>query len=429
MNWSTISELITLQISLYIILIRFLGCKAKRYFFLYPILSLLLICFLEFLDYELLPFFIVDIFIYIVFPLIFLYKAKVSQVIYILLVVIGFFSFLNTATSFVTTFINADSNTMGFTNIITNISFTLLIFCLSRNKTSSNFCVNVFNTTKSIKFVIVFFIWEMLILLTALTFLLKQYHNKPMISLISFLIFIIMIVSCVVLYLLIINNLKSTYYKQLNATIQNNMDEQVRHYEKLSIANENLRKFRHDFNNLKIGLNTYLTSSDTSGAINYLNECSMLIETNDTLLHTGHNIVDALFSDKLQTANKYNININFEGLIPSDILTPVDLCIIFGNTLDNAIEACLNIKNNNPKNINVSVKQNRDYIFITFTNPCAENVAIKNDTILTTKENTEIHGIGLYSIKQVLKKYDGHLTLCCENKLFTTEIDFCISTK
>ena len=114
-------------------------------------------------------------------------------------------------------------------------------------------------------------------------------------------------------------------------------------------------------------------------------------------------------------------------MIPQNILTPVDLCIIFGNTLDNAIEACLKIDNDKVKSIYVTVKQNNDYIFVTFTNPTFENDEIKNNTIATSKDNHDIHGIGIYSIKQVLKKYDGHINLHCENNLFTTEIDFCIS--
>ena len=203
------------------------------------------------------------------------------------------------------------------------------------------------------------------------------------------------------------------------------MVKQVNYYEHLAKANEDLRKFRHDYNNLKIGLIAYLQKNNINGAMQYLKDCNQIIETND-LFHTGHHIVDALFSDKSNTARANNIDISFDGFIPQNVLTPVDLCIIFGNALDNAIEACLKINNDKIKSISVSVKQNNDYIFVTFTNPTSENVEIKNNTIVTTKDNHATHGIGLYSIQQVLKKYDGHMNLNCENNLFTTEIDFCI---
>lgn len=86
------------------------------------------------------------------------------------------------------------------------------------------------------------------------------------------------------------------------------------------------------------------------------------------------------------------------------------------------------LKNDTVKNINVTVKQNYDYVFVTITNPTPTNIKIKNNNILTTKKDNELHGIGLSSIKQILKKYDGHLLLSCEHNIFTTELDFCISS-
>lgn len=434
MSWSNISEIITFQITLYVIIINTLNGKPKKIIYFCPVFTFIIIYFLWLLNsYSInlyhIMFFIADIVFYFIFPVIFTSNIKKSKVVYTSLLLIGIFSLFSIITSFIVTFISKDLAKTNIPSIAINISL-LFVFCfLSTKQILSKFTTQVISISKTIKLLLVFLVWELLLLTTSLTVLLSLNTNNPIVSLTCFFIFLIIIASCIVSYLLVINNLKSKYYKRINSTIQNNMNEQVRYYEKLYVANENLRKFRHDFNNLKIGLNTYLKANDTVGALNYLNDCDMLIETSNEILHTGHHIVDALFSDKLQIAKKNNISIKFEGLIPSDILSPVDLCIIFGNTLDNAIEACLKIENNTEKVINVTVKQNHDYIFITFTNPCVENVEIKNNTMRTTKENTEMHGIGLYSIKQILKEYDGHLTLRCENNIFATEIDFCISTK
>lgn len=68
--------------------------------------------------------------------------------------------------------------------------------------------------------------------------------------------------------------------------------------------------------------------------------------------------------------------------------------------------------------------QKQNFLFITITNPVNENVIINNDNIPTTKSDTETHGIGLYSVKQVLNNYNGHLHLSCKDRIFTVEIDY-----
>lgn len=427
MNWSALCEIVTLQITLYFLLIKLFGGKITKSFLCCPISSLILIVFLEYINYLDILFFLCDIVLYFILPLILIKNLRKSQIIYVSLATIGFFSFINVSTSFISTLINPDFADTGFGNIIVNILLTAItaLICTQPKKGSS--ITNVLSLSKSVKIVLVFFVWELLILSTSLTVLLLQTDIKPIISFTCFIIFLIIIVSCIVVYLLIMNNLKSTYYKSINLNIQNNINKQVKHYEQLYKANENLRKFKHDFNNLKIGLIAHLKSNDVDGAIHYLNDCNRIIENEQILVHTGHNIVDALFYDKTTLAKENNIHIIFNGLIPADTLTPVDLCIIFGNTLDNAIESCLKIKNNSTKLITVTVEKRHDYLFIKFTNPISQDINIKDNTIPTSKDDGEMHGIGLYSIKQVLNKYDGHLSLNCKDNVFTTEFDFCIS--
>ena len=131
-----------------------------------------------------------------------------------------------------------------------------------------------------------------------------------------------------------------------------------------------------------------------------------------------------MLSDKVKTAENSNITISFSGLIPSDAINPVDLCIIFGNMIDNAIEACEKISVEKNKIINISAKQQQDYMFITITNPVVENIKIKNNIIPSTKDDKKMHGIGIYSVKQILDKHYGHFKLECIDRTFTVYIDF-----
>ena len=395
-------------------------------------------------------------------------NIKKTKIFFVSLTAVGTFSLINAFCSFIGAFIDPIYYSYVYIiNIVAEVILTLIVIIFSFNKNFSEIFLHILSLSRNIKVIMTLFIWEILILVTTLTILLNQNSNTPLLALSCFLILITMIISCTILYLLIINNLKSTYYKSINTTIQNNLQGQAKHYERLSKTNENLRKFQHDYNNLKIGLNSYLKNNDIDGALLFLEECDKIIETDDITYHTGHPIVDALFSNKSNILKRNHIAVTFDGLIPYDMFNPVDLCIIFGNIsgvdkngealtftgamgifvadgyiyisdyhlvtilgniLDNAIESCLKFDCNSTKEINISIKQNKDYIFITFTNPILNNIEIKNNNVLTSKENAESHGIGLLSIKKVIKKYHGHLYLKCENNIFTTEIDFCTSS-
>jgi len=118
-----------------------------------------------------------------------------------------------------------------------------------------------------------------------------------------------------------------------------------------------------------------------------------------------------------------NTTIEFEGIVPWGLLDPTDICIIFGNTIDNAIEACVKLPKEEKKVIDIKSEYSKDFLFITIKNPTAENVKIINDTVATTKENKISHGIGLRSIRTAVGKYSGAMKLLCVNGLFSVAID------
>lgn len=100
--------------------------------------------------------------------------------------------------------------------------------------------------------------------------------------------------------------------------------------------------------------------------------------------------------------------------------------MIFGNTLDNAIEACEKISESDNKIISVSVNCTNGFIFITITNPVLEKVIVHNNHIETTKKDRTSHGFGLYSLEKIAKKYDGEMTISSEDYTFTISLELCL---
>ena len=230
--------------------------------------------------------------------------------------------------------------------------------------------------------------------------------------------------------LIIITTQANYYLKQQNEAFEADLEAQAQYYQNLSIANFELRQFRHDFKNMQIGLKTYLKENKSQEALAMLDEEQSSLgmdAARTTRYDSGNGIVDAILSDKQSKALACNAEIIFEGSVPPNSLSSVDLCVLFGNTIDNAVEACAKIPSDTKKIISVNSICNSGFMFVTISNPTVEDVVIRNNMIESTKEDKHLHGYGLHSLRKIAKKYDGKLTLASKNQTFTVSIDLSIS--
>ena len=106
----------------------------------------------------------------------------------------------------------------------------------------------------------------------------------------------------------------------------------------------------------------------------------------------------------------------------SKFVEPIDICTIFGNALDNAIEACQKIDASDQRIIRISIQESINTLHICISNPVKSKVNIVNNNILTTKEDNTNHGLGLFSIKKVAKKYKGKVAITCDDDVFSLSI-------
>ena len=241
----------------------------------------------------------------------------------------------------------------------------------------------------------------------------------------------VMVLSIFILLPLIINYaVKNQQLKQLTDNYQQQIEAQAKHYAAVAQNNWEIRRFQHDAKNLQVGLSQLLEQGNAQEAQKMLQNYYELSQgsKDDTLkFDTGNGIVDALLADKQQTAQAINTTIVFEGAVPSGGITPTDLCVLFGNTLDNAIDACEKFPLDTPKTIEVVSKWLGGYLMVNIKNPVVKKVAIHKNTIPTTKEDEGVHGFGLYSLEQVVKKHNGALLLQCENNIFEISIDLTLN--
>ncbi len=319
---------------------------------------------------------------------------------------------------------------MAIVELIVHIIFTIcFLFCCLNNHICSKIQKIISNIPPKIKYLTSFALCTSAVLMALILSNPDMYINSSWsisvrIALIFFSLFI-----CTTFPILIITVLTNTYLKKQNENFERELEAQAEHYVALAESNKELRRFKHDFKNLRIGITKALTSGDCEIALEMIeNGQNDFIQATDSLIkfNTGNGIVDAILSEKQKKATASNTIILFEGIIPQTGFSPTDLCVIFGNTLDNAIEACEKISVDTKKTINISVNCAGGFVFISITNPVTEKVTVHNNHIETTKKDRSEHGFGLYSLEKIAQKYDGEMNIVSEEHTFTLTLELCL---
>ena len=192
---------------------------------------------------------------------------------------------------------------------------------------------------------------------------------------------------------------------------------QAKHLDDILVMQNQIKGFRHDIKNHWVALSGYFSNGDYEGGKKYIEQISGAFNDGETI-DTGNIALDAIVSTKKALANEKNIRFDATVQIPEQIpVDAADICIIFGNSLDNAIEACEKIKSDD-KYINLSVIYEENSILCKIVNSIENKNKI---TFKTTKKDKNNHGFGFENIKQSLSKYN-HLM-----KIDQTDSEFVLS--
>ena len=127
---------------------------------------------------------------------------------------------------------------------------------------------------------------------------------------------------------------------------QNALVEQ--HYAEIENIYRTMRGWKHDWHNHIQALSAQLDSGEYKKARSYLDEINQSILTIDTVIKTGNTMADAILNSKISLMKSKEIEVEAQAQVPSSLSVPdVDLCIIIGNLLDNAMEACAKLEPGN----------------------------------------------------------------------------------
>ncbi len=368
------------------------------------------------------------------YPLLLAYNVVICKVLYHKInlgsIVYTIILLLTTVTTFTATIVAFFPNQKAAAETIAYII--LLCICLLIAHTKVKYKLQLIKnmTPRFLKTIILILLIITSITSTMLFSVYDRASNPNWVSFLQLLILIMMVFVFALFPIVISHAINNQHLKQLTANYQKQIQAQAEHYEALAKSNFELRRFRHDFKNVWIGLNQLIQSNQSQEALELLeNYHTSVVQTTNGILpfDTGNGIVDALLTDKYHLAQKINTNIVFEGMVPPKGISATDLCVLFGNTVDNALEACEKFPADKPKAIHIKCQYAGGFLLTYISNPVVENISIRNNSIPTTKEDKALHGFGLYSLEQIVKKHDGQMKLTCNDYLFEASIDLCVT--
>lgn len=194
-----------------------------------------------------------------------------------------------------------------------------------------------------------------------------------------------------------------------------------RHYEEVENMYRKMRGWRHDYHNHIQVLKAHMGLKHYEQAEEYLDKLEEDLTTVDTVLKTGNVMVDAILNSKLTMIKERRISVDATAIVPQDItISGIDLSVLIGNMLDNAMEACMQVEKEKDRFIRIYIDIVKKQLYISVTNSMKGTAKRTGNIFHSDKQGN--HGFGLLRIDSIIAKYNGFINRQTENGVFATEV-------
>ena len=240
---------------------------------------------------------------------------------------------------------------------------------------------------------------------------------------VSIIICVYNILCCLMVLFLLFNILNIKQLKtELTITSQllNKAEEQYKqNKENVDLINIKCHDLKHQIRNFGNKANI---SNET------VKELENIINIYDSNIKTNNDALDLILTEKSLLCQKKNINLKcFADCSKLNFITEADLYSLFGNMIDNAIEAVTKIEDVNKRSISLIVRNALSCTSIFISNYYEGKIILDNNGMpKTTKANNGYHGYGLKSIKLIVDKYDGDFKIDIKDSIFMIQILFTV---
>lgn len=234
-------------------------------------------------------------------------------------------------------------------------------------------------------------------------------------------------VSCIWLTCLIMYFVVQQMNKDNQTKLEYELMKEKEKYSKESMeiikrGNEELREFKHDLKNYLLPLQEMAEKMPQSEMADACEKIFQKIEDVQTLIQTGNRYVDSMINTKISLARSEKTDVKCTILSRMDGVDGLEFCSVFGNLMDNAIEAERTVADG--KKIEILIEEKMGYLRLLVQNKIDRSVLKENPELRTTKKTEGVHGIGHKSVEWTMQKMGGAVKYYEKDGMFCAETVF-----
>ena len=207
-------------------------------------------------------------------------------------------------------------------------------------------------------------------------------------------------------------------------TLAYQSDLMEKHCQEVESMYRQTRAWRHDYHNHIQTMKSYLAMGQIEELDAYLNELDQDLTAIDTVVKTGNVMIDAILNSKISLAKQRGIAVDAKAIVPKELgtsISEVDLSLIIGNLMDNAMEACMRVDDPGQRFIRVYIDIMKGELYIYVMN-AASGTLKRIGKIYETLKDSRHHGFGLMRIDKAVERCHGYLERADEEGVFATEV-------
>ena len=247
-------------------------------------------------------------------------------------------------------------------------------------------------------------------------FVLRKIHVQN--NLLHFGALLFLMWSYFILCFAILNTHEKSKQKQEKDFARNIISSSREHYKKMNEMYESLGIMRHDYKYHLKTIGELANSGDIEEIKKYLNELAEQTPDSQLTLYCSNSVLNALLSNYAENCAKLDISFDVRLALPKTLSIPnYEICIIIGNLLENAVEACQKIENE--RKIELVAKTQGAQLALMVKNSFNGEAIEKDGLPVSVKKDG---GFGLRSVRAITDRYDGHILTEWDKDTFTVYV-------
>lgn len=217
---------------------------------------------------------------------------------------------------------------------------------------------------------------------------------------------------------LIYNQVKKNLYRYETGIFEQQLNIQREYGKTIAQSSAQLRRFRHDYNNLSLWIKPLLEQGKSQQALELVEKSDReIISSYSILYNTGSDTADAILSER-QKELKTGVKINFSGNLSKLPEDNFDICVLLNNTIDIALFGLQSITSDGEKLIEISAMCKQGVLLYKISFPC-ENAGFFDD-LQSSKDDM----LKMNILRKLTEKNDGKMDTHIENQVASITVRY-----